>query len=258
MPYAPRKRYTTRRRTVRPTRTTRGAPRKTTRSYRASRAAVPRRRGHIVGNTRATVQRGYLPFGRAYFAKLPYVENFAITASGTTGLSAINYTFSANDSYDPRRQVGGHQPLQYDAMSVAYDRVWDHGCKVILEFSNPTADGLYVGYRVRSSENITTTAGQTIDWIQEMRESICCPINNTGSQTKKFSFYVPNYKVFGITKQQYANLEYSHPTTGTTAGYVLIEPYAINTVAGDNTSVRVNIKLIYYSQFTNSQTLPQS
>lgn len=251
MPFSKSRRAPARRPARRPTR-------KPTRKPTGSRRNTVKSKGHVVGSTTATVQRGYLPFGRTFYAKLPYVENYAIAVVGTTGLSTVNLTYRANDVFDPRFDLGGHQPLQYDALAAAYERVWVHGCKVTLTFSNPEHDGMWVGYRVRAGTNIVATNGQTLDYIQEMRESAISPLNNTGSQKKVYTFYVPNAKVFGITKAQYANLDYSHTTATSPIPQVFIEPYAVHTIFDQTSSVRVNIKMTYYCQFTNPVTQEQS
>lgn len=234
------------------------APRKKAPYKKASRSTTLKSRGRVAGNFKPTIQKGYLPFGREFFARLPYVENFAISANGTLATSNIASTFSCNNVFDPRVQVGGHQPLQYDSISLAYERVWVHGCKVEITFNNTTLDGLYVGYRIRANTNAITTDLKNLDYIQEMRESVVSPLNNSGTQTKKFTVYVPNHKILGISKAQYANLEYSHGVNTNPAVFVYVEPYALHTVVGETAVVRCNVKLTYYCQFTNPVTLPQS
>lgn len=205
-----------------------------------------------IGAGRPTIQRGYLPFGTAYFAKLPYVENSYIEANGTTGLSSVGYTYAANNAYDPRYQTGGHQPLQYDILASHYERVWVWGCAVELTFSNPAYDGMWVGYRCRGNTNPIATTGQSLEHLQEMRESAIRPLNNTGSQKTTFKFWISNPRLLGITKAQYNNLEYSHTTGGNPAVFNLIEPFAVHTVTGETVApVRYNIKMTYYCQFTN-------
>lgn len=209
-------------------------------------------RGTIaVASQRPTIQRGYLPFGITYFAKLPYVENFAISANGTTGLSTLGLTFRANSTFDPQYELGGHQPLQYDILALHYERVWVWGCAVELTFSNPTHDGMYVGYRCRGLTNAQTTADKSLSHIQEIRDTAIRPLNNSGSQKTTFKFYVSNPKLFGITKTQYNNLDYSHTVNANPSALNLIEPFALHTVASETGVVRANIKLTYYCQFTN-------
>ncbi len=225
---------------------------------RAARYSKNNASTRYVGRTKSTIQRGILPFGRAFFARLPYSENFDISIASTDVFSNIGNTFRLNNVHDPRFQIGGHQPMQYDLLAPAYERVWVHGAKVELSFSNPSVDGMYVGYRVRSSTNNVTTGGQTIEYLQEMRDSHLRGINNSGSQVTKYNFYVPNYCVLGISKMQYANLEYSHQTiVGGTAVATFVEPFAINPelVA---CNIRCNVRITYYCQFTNPVTQPQS
>lgn len=203
-------------------------------------------------------QKGYLPFAQKFMVRLPYVENYAISADGTTGLTSVQNTFSLNNLFDPRYNVGGHQPLQYDSISPAYERVWCWGAKVVLTFSNPTYDGMYVGYRVRGNTNSVVTTGQNLEYIQEMRESKIKPLNGSGSQTCQFKFYVDNPKVLGVTKGQYNNLEYSHPVNNNPAVLVWLEPFALHSVSGETGVVRCNVNITYYAQMTNPISQAQS
>lgn len=225
-----------------------------------SRSAKSTRKGQgqYAGN-KVQVQRGYLPFNQKYNTRLPYVDNFAITCDGTTGLSTLNLTFNGNSMHDPQVQIGGHQPLQFDSLAAAYERVWVWGAKVMLTFANPSHDGMYCGYRVRSTTNAVTTSGKTLSYIQEMRESKIKAINNSGKQTTGFSFYVNNPRTLGITPAQYADVNYSETTaSGGSAVQTLIEPYALHSVTGETATIRCNIKIIYYGQFTNPITQAQS
>jgi len=217
-------------------------------------------RGNVrIGVQPTSVQRGYLPFGPKYLAKLPYVENSYIEANGSAGTTAIGYVYSSNNMYDPRYSLGGHQPLQYDMLAAHYERVWVWGCAIELTFSNPQYDGMWVGYRCRANTNSVATAGQTLEYIQETRDCAVRPLNNTGSQKTTFKFYISNPKLLGIDKKQYSNLEYSHITGGNPAVYNWIEPFAVHTVGGqDVAAVRYNIKLTYYGQFTNAITENQN
>lgn len=205
-----------------------------------------------------TRQFGYLPFGREYIADLPYVENYYISANGTTGLTTLGYIFNGNNAYDPRYDTGGHQPFQYDILASLYERAWVLGAQVELTFSNPSQDGMYVGCRVRAATNSVVTASQTLDYIQELADSMISPLNNTGSQTKAFRFRFKNASVFGVSDATYDELTYSHQTNGSPSAFTVIEPFAVNTVSGTDATVRVNIKITYRIRFTNRVSAPQS
>lgn len=215
-----------------------------------------------VGAISSTTQVGYLPFGREYHARLPYVENSFITPNSLTQLTAIGYQYNANSVYDPRRSIGGHQPLQYDILQAVYSRVTTFSCECELTFSNPSVDGLWVGYRVRSTGNAVNTAGQTLDYIQEMRDCAIAPLNNTGSQSKTFRFTVPCARVLGISDVAYDDVDYSENTAGgapTSLDQPIIEPFAVSTsTSGISDTVRYNLKMIFHSRFSLPITAPQS
>jgi len=191
-------------------------------------------------------------------AELPYVENYYISANGTTGLTTVASIFNGNNAYDPRYSSGGHQPFQYDILATVYERVWVLAAKVELTFSNPSQDGLYVGARVRANTNSVDTAGQTLDYIQELADAMIKPLNNSGSQVVTFKFAFQNARIFGVTDATYDELTYSHQTAGNPSAFTVIEPFAVNTVASTDATVRVNIRITYSVRFTNRISAPQS
>lgn len=252
MPYAKKKSYS--RKTYRKKSST--TKRKSTR--RAPKTNFQRSRIPALPKPSSQIQRGSAIFPASYFARLKYAENSFITASGSTALSAIGFKYSTNNSFDPRFSLGGNQPLEYAEMAGVYLRAYDHACKITLEFTNPTHDGMYVGYRIRHAGNVVTTESQSIDYLQTLQWTKFAPINNSGSQHKTFTVYVPNHQVFGLTKMQYSDVDHSHLTNAAPADFAWFEPFAFHTIAGENATVRYNIKMTYYTQFTNRISSPQS
>jgi len=102
------------------------------------------------------------------------------------------------------------------------------------------------------------TASQSLDYIQELADSMIAPLNNSGSQTRVFKFKFKNSSVFGVTDATYDELTYSHQTTGSPAAFTVIEPFAVNTVASTDATVRVNIRITYHARFTNRVSAPAS
>lgn len=203
------------------------------------------------------VQRGYLPFGREYRGRLPYSETFPITAADT-GLSAIGYTFR-NSLYDPRVQLGGHQPLQYDVISALYYTYTVHRIDYEVCFSNPDKDGMLVGLRTRSNLNGVATAGQTIDYLTEMGDSVLMPLNNTGSQMRIFKGTVPVARVLGVPDANMRTQFYQEDAAGNLPTYqALLEPFANYTVAGESATCRCTVKLVFHFIANNRVTAPQS
>lgn len=238
--------------------TRKSSSRTSRRKTRAPKTNFQRSRVNALPKPMSQVQRGSAIFPPSYFARLKYAENSFITASGTAATAAIGYKYCTNNTYDPRFTLGGKQPLEYAEMAAIYLRAFDHACKITLEFSNPTHDGMYVGYRIRHAGNTVVTEGQNIDYLQTLQWTKMEPLNNTGRQTKTYTVYVPNHQVFGLTKAQYNNLEYSHLTNNNPSDFAWFEPFAFHTIAGENAIVRYNIKMTFFTQFTNRVSSAES
>lgn len=213
----------------------------------------------VIAPSRTLTQRGTSFFPEKYNVRLPYRENFFITASSVSGLSAIGNTYALNNCFDPRFQFGGKQPLGYDEIAPFYERFWVWKAKVKITFSNPDHDGFYVGYRIRSNLNTVTTVGHNLDYLPQMQHTQIAPLNNTGTQVKVFEFMCPNANIFGISKSQYSNIEYSHANVGDPNLSVLLEPFAYSTEGALSSNlIRCSVDIVYFAQATNKRTFNES
>lgn len=70
-----------------------------------------------------------------------YVENASITC--TSG-AFNNIIFSANGLYDPRLAAGGHQPMNFDTMTLVYKTYTVIGSKITVKFvdADSTVDAI--------------------------------------------------------------------------------------------------------------------
>lgn len=209
---------------------------------------------NIFRNT-ATVQEGYLPFNQQGYFRLPFSENFAITTNGTSGLAGGTYTYNLSGPYDPRIQLLGGQPMQWDQINPQYERYWVRKAEVSVHFSNPSGSGMIVGCRVRSSTNPIEAYSKTIDQCREMDLTKMRTLNMNGEGNQSFKFSVYPWQVIGITKDQYNNLEYGAATNTIPQVSAILEPFAFSTVAAADLTIRCYVKIIYYIQLTNKQTV---
>lgn len=209
------------------------------------------------GGPSINVQQGRLPFSNVGIYRLPYSESFPITADGTTGLTNTGYTYRLNSVYDPRVELGGGQPMQFDYLVGPFlnGRYWVKGVKFTVTFSNPDQDGMLVGFRIRASTNGTTSIGKSIAEVKEMDLTRSRWIHNTGNQTTSFSHYIKPWNVFGITREQYNNFEYSAGVSANPDQIVLLEPFALHSVSGQEATIRCTVSIRYYIQLTNRTTV---
>lgn len=204
-----------------------------------------------------TRQKGQLPFGRRLVCHLPYSETTALSASNVTNLSSVR-SYRLNSLYAP--QSSTHQPYQYDQLTDLYSVYMVHGAKVSITFQNPDTDNVYVGYRIRSHTDTTTSSGKTLDYLNEMQDSHIVPIVNSGGQKRKFDFYIPIHKGLGITKQQYLNDRQSWcASTGASPSELWLDLVVLTLSSGvSSDTVYSTTDIIYYAEFNGMVSPAQS
>lgn len=172
---------------------------------------------------------------------------FSVTAiQATAGTAVTSITFRANSLHDPEYTSGGTQPYQYDQLVPFYGGYIVYGVKVHLEFYNPLYDGIIVGCRIRLA-SATATQDLPLSTLIQYPRVIAEPLMNTGSQKWSTSFYVAVNDIYGITKTQYQDPTYASSTSTNPSSIApLIEPFVVNTVAGEANTVRCRAQLIYY------------
>lgn len=260
------KRYTKKRYTTKRTTTVRASRALTVRKYNRANPATELKRGGVTvgwrqahsnrfGAVSQSVQTGRLPFTTTAFYKLPFSESFAISADGNTGVASTFYTYRLNSPFDPRAELGGGQPIQWDQVNPMYERYQVWGAKFTVTFSNPLYDGALVGFRVRSLVNPVTTAGRTVADLKQMELTKSRWIHNTGNQTTSFTVYIKPWEIFGITKTQYVNLEYSSPDTQNPAVILVAEPFLLHSVASETNTIRCTVRITYYFQMMQKITV---
>lgn len=220
------------------------------RSYRTTKPAISNSNSY-----KNTIQRGYLPFGSSYYFKLPYSSTHVLTSLNTA--LAATFQFNLGSCFDPQTSIGGHQPFQWDQISPLYTNYRVLATKYEVTFSDPTIDGMWCGVQVRNPES-TTAGGQTLDYIRERRLTNMQPINNTGSQKKKFEAYVELHKLYGETKNQWMNNAANKASVnGNPATTPLLELLLVNPLS-DIGTITVNVRIIYYGVLTEPVTVAQS
>ncbi len=205
-----------------------------------------------------TIQRGYLPFGQSFLVKLPYVFSSTLSTA-TSSFVAVGHTFRLNSLYDPDQSGLGKQPYQFDQLNTIYSRYRVHGAKVSITWNNPSADGLYLGYHVRSIHDSFTPVGKNADYIREIAKGKMQPLNDTGSQTMTQSFYVPVGTVFGVSKEIVrSDISYSSGVGGNPLNTVYLDVLALDSTGSTSKSAQFSIKITYYAVLSERKVQAQS
>jgi len=154
-----------------------------------------------------------------------------------------------NSLYDPDYTAAGHQPYQYDLLTTVYSNYIVKSTFIDLTFSDPTADGLWVGHIIRSNTDAADgSAGKTLSDILERPNYKCVPLNDTGAQTATIRTNVPHHLVFGLSQAQYlSSLElYAAAYNANPSGVSLLEVLLLDPTARSSAySVRVTGRLVF-------------
>ncbi len=197
-------------------------------------------------------QTAVQPFPFRYDARLTYGVNVTLSTSGSSPL-AVKYRFSLNSGYDPDRTSTGSQPYQWDQLIAIYQYYIVKGAYVDITFTDPTIDGLWVGWSLHPSTNSNDDpAGKDLGQLLERPNYVCMPLNNTGAQTASHRCRIPIHEVFGISQSQYLNqmdtygaFYNTNPTNEAFLDFFLVDPTGV--VASH--SVRAVGRIVYDIQF---------
>lgn len=190
-----------------------------------------------------------IPYPRTWNCKFKYTATKALIA-GTGGVFGTTYKFSLNNLHDPDITNLGHYPYGYNQMKVLYARYIVSAVLVEVVLNDPSEDGLVVGVLAQASTGVGSIANQDVETIIEQPYSWCAPLNNSGTQVKKFKQFFPIHKIEGLSKMQYhCNLTGYAGTIGySPANVPFIEFGCASDRATSGGSVQAHVSLTYYSK----------
>lgn len=232
------------------------------RTYRASSAGRKSRRAPSRSITafRTTVQQGITPFGQSYFARLRFVEDFAISAAAVTTPPSVSLggAFRLNSIFDPSTVTTG-QPYYFDQLTLFYSVYQVHSVSITATFYNPLQDGFWVGLRVRNSGELSTL-GMDLDQLRAFPRTVMKQINDTGVQKVTIKINIPIWEVFGLTKARYLNESNTESSVTGNPSYTLIpwlETFCCNTM-GTPSAIRCSVNCLFNVMFKAPITIPTS
>lgn len=204
-----------------------------------------------------------LPLPPSWSCKFLYAETFNLT-TGVLGIIGSAQLFRLNNIYDPNYTGTGHQPYGFNEISVFYSKYQVMTTKVTLIWSTigGTAD-VQTCYMLSTGSNAFSLAGLSVDYATEQ------PAVNTGllsasgsTRTVEQNVIVPMHKLFGVSKQEYADDSYIsqaygpfEPVAAKTA-YISIGVGSPSGVAGEGVTCQVVME--YSVRFMERVTQAQS
>lgn len=243
-------------RRTRPSRRTTVTVRKTVRRTGRVARHAPSKFRRSAGISKYTSKDPFKPY---MYANLTYTGTHTITADGGTNFGSET-VYRLNSLYDPDLTNAGHQPYGFDTLTSIYAKYKVTGVSVRITVTDPSADGLAIGYILQPSTSGTTLQGMNMARAKETPFVTTKYINNTGRQITSLGFRAPIYKVEGITKLQYAadltNFGAAYNADPASTPYIRFA--ALDTNNNLTATMKVRITLIYTARFWDRNVLVQS
>lgn len=180
--------------------------------------------------------------------------------SGVAGLFGTEVKYSLNGLFDVDISGVGHQPMGFDQLMAIYSKYKVNRAKVIIQWSDPSGDGLTIGHKLNTINDASVLGGMSLNKARELTTVRTKPISDSGSQRVIQTFTMPMNQLMQVTKLQFdAN---SKDYTGSSGANPIESPTislaCINTRDATNISILCNIKIVFYCQFYQRKTLGQS
>ncbi len=203
-------------------------------------------------------QKGYSPFPVEWKVKMRYAHAFDLSANGLSTFGKI--TFRLNSLFDPDKSGAGHFPYQFNQLKTIYDRSIVYGAKVDLLWTNPTGDGLWVGFNIINASNSGGMSGKTLDVVQELPNASIITMNNSGSQERRQSVYIPLHSLNGCTKHELLAQrdKYSESTSGPAITAVNDIEFGVMQPNSGTNSISCLVTITYYAMLYDYRAQSQS
>lgn len=181
--------------------------------------------------------------------------NFGQIITSAT-FNVVTATYGLNALYDPQQGgTGDYQPYGYNTMALLYGRYLVDRAYLDIEFFDPSVDGMTVGFKLGGSD----PTGLAINVAQQQPFTAIQTLSNTGDQRASFQIAVPLHQVAGLLKRQYQDepAQYGAAVGSNPSRILNLRVFAAGVGSGTPT-VRVNVRIVYFTQWYDRTSLAAS
>ncbi len=198
---------------------------------------------------------------RSYRRRLRYCETYTFT-TGTAGVIGAVQAMRLNSLYDPNKTGTGHQPYGFDQLSSFYGQFLVHSCKWSV-LANTIGGNNEVGIVTQEYPSNTgaSVVGLTLDAAVEKDVCSTFTIGPSGNdRCIRMGGEVEMHKLFGVTKEQYADSLATYAgTAGANPSVDAILEVAVGSYSAQaGETVQGQILLEFDAEFFGAITIAQS
>lgn len=178
-------------------------------------------------------------------------------ALGGGAVPIVDFVYRGNSCFDPEFAIGGAQPMGFDQWAAFYRRYRVKGIKVILQGAADAAINAGMGIAIMNTSSNLTDRDNAI----EQRYGVNKLLGSDSSHgVDTLEYYIPTHVIRGGPRDL---VQYEQDLTALVntnpAQQFFVHTYAYGVGASGNSfEVNLDTKLIYYVEFYDRESLPQS
>lgn len=191
-------------------------------------------------------------------------EKVGEISTGTTQYSFGNSTasFYMNAIYNPKTSSGVNNVQGFDQIKDIYGKYKVFGCKLSIEYTDPSQDGLLAGVRVHENGSTDYLAGETAGSGGMKKWTFIRPINDTGKQVVRYSKNWSIAAIEGLTKAQMNGDVSVYTSSGGLTTHPTRSPFCelsvCNTKDATDATIKYKITMEFITQLSSRRVLPTS
>lgn len=164
----------------------------------------------------------------------------------------LEHLFRLNSIWDPDATLSGHTVVGHSNFAAIYAGYLVKGCKIEINFSNPSADGMVAFASLNQLVNLTSRSD-----LENYSNSLVysSDINNTGAQTKKMRFYVKPWSLKGLSKLEWKANKGTHSSAINSNPSDPIYLRVATSGSAPSQTIHCSIRLLYYVEFFERKQL---
>lgn len=192
------------------------------------------------------------PFPDYRFVRLKYAEVTTYTITQGTLMPLYVYQSSL---FDPRYNIGGHQPLYFDQLSYIYKKYRVYGMHVRVKMTGNYDYGAVLGLRFTDTP---TSDPNNLELFMERPDTIARK-GYSYTQDIQIRAYKSVASTLGVPRSEvYTDDKYAAETSASPTNLMYASLYVYNFHPTNSQNYTVYTEIIYYAKFFDRITVAQS
>lgn len=193
------------------------------------------------------------PFPMRLKAQMPYTYSGQLACNTVSvGTFGNEHVYRLNSIYDPDFTGLGKTVIGWNIMDEIYRNYIVHAVKIEILFRDPTTDGGVVGCTYCQDDTSGVIQNKILETVNRHPQTYTSSLNNSGTQKKRFSFYVRPWALEGLSHMEWlANKTSRSSEMSSSPSDDIFFRVAYMNDRSTTDTIQYDLKIIYYTEFFN-------